>query len=542
MEPQPKKLVWPREPNWLSPAATFHRSHSDMEKADSRLGSSADAAGTSGPPAAADLPLALARMAVDPASPLPLYKQICRMLRMAISTGDLPAGLVLPTSHELAASLEVSRNTIVTVYSLLAAEGLLSSNTRRGTRVADVPVNRAPSTLRKQDLDLPSRQRPTRQTPALPSPHPQGDSKSAGEVAALAATQTPDPSNSPMALGRCIAREFGSPPKPALALRQFQYAICTFLRRARGMQCEPEQVMPVRSLKHALDLVGRILIDPGHWAYVEDPSDGQALRSLHAAGAQVLPISGDVYGADISKVHGPSPRIVVVSPSANFPSGHQMSDTRRTAMLETADRTGAFIFEDDRWCEISYSGRQSKPIQARNPGARVLYFGSLQESLGPQIKAAYLVVPFPLIRAFSRAQRAEAIPGPFVLSALAAFITSPDFAHHLQSVRSAYSQRLSILVEACRRSLRDAVILEPAGGLALPVQLHREIDEEAVCRAGASLNAALAPLSSSFHFAADSTPRGIIIGLGTVSERSIDILVSRISEAVHEDLRIARAA
>jgi GntR family transcriptional regulator len=82
------------------------------------------------------LPAAISSMVLDRTSPVPLYQQLCENLRGAIASGDLWPGLLLPTTYKLAAALGVARKTVVAAYSRLAAEGLLISNTRRGTRVA----------------------------------------------------------------------------------------------------------------------------------------------------------------------------------------------------------------------------------------------------------------------------------------------------------------------------------------------------------------------------------------------------------------------
>jgi len=88
-----------------------------------------------------DLPLAIANIAISPESPVPIYEQICSIVRAAIVAGDLPPNTLLPTSRELAGMLGIGRTTAVNAYSRLIAEGYLISRLRRGTRVA--PQQRA---------------------------------------------------------------------------------------------------------------------------------------------------------------------------------------------------------------------------------------------------------------------------------------------------------------------------------------------------------------------------------------------------------------
>ena len=99
------------------------------------------------------LPLAIANIVVDDAAPLPIYEQICRTIRLAISKGDLPPGTQLPTSRDLADTLDVARNTVATAYLRLSAEGYVLSNKRRGTRVAEDWKHLAGPICRNQSVE-----------------------------------------------------------------------------------------------------------------------------------------------------------------------------------------------------------------------------------------------------------------------------------------------------------------------------------------------------------------------------------------------------
>jgi GntR family transcriptional regulator/MocR family aminotransferase len=447
------------------------------------------------------------------------------MLRAAILSGDLPPGLALPTSHELAMSLGVSRNTIVTVYSILAAEGFLKSNTRRGTRVAEQPTGRAFQAMQRKTVG--ERADKGGDTSMVPRNPNDDDYHLPRTLTPLLAAQAPDPGGYSVSLGRILAQEFASPPEPDQGSYAFGAAISSLLRQTRGIHVDSCQVLPVRCLRQALELIAKVLIDPGHWVYLEDPSDGQAWSAMRGAGAQVVAIG---ESADLPRRVTPLPRMYAVSTSASFPFGAKLSEESRKALVDVANRTNALIFEDDRWWDLSYAGLQQPAIQCSDREGRVIYFGRLQDALGPQVKAGYLVVPKHLVDAFKSAQPLHFAPSPFVLSAVAKFIENPDFATHLQSVRSLYIRRQSLLVEAFR-SFRDASVPEPLGGLALTVRWRNAVDEEAICRAVAPLNVAAAPLSACFQAPTGSAPAGIVIGMGTVPERLIDTLVARIGDA-----------
>jgi DNA-binding transcriptional MocR family regulator len=90
----------------------------------------------------------LPSISLDRASREPLHRQLTAALRRAIDTGRLPAGAPLPSTRSLADSLGLSRNTVVTAYDELAAEGLLTTRAGAATRVfGNASVPRLPGWL-----------------------------------------------------------------------------------------------------------------------------------------------------------------------------------------------------------------------------------------------------------------------------------------------------------------------------------------------------------------------------------------------------------
>ena len=502
----------------------------DEHQNDGRMRDAADGVSQS-TPQCANFPLAIANITINAQSPVPIYEQICTAVRSAIGSGDLPPGTPLPTSRELAQALDVGRNTIVSAYSRLAAEGFLVSNTRRGTRVADEPVG-APVFRQERSekshetvnaIEIGYHARRVLELPVA-----------ASLSAKPFALHAPDPALYPRnPLSRLLAEEFCRATNGDLAAgyRRFQTALAAWLRHMRGVNCEPAQIIPLPGIESALDLTARVLLDPGHTVLVEDPVMEGVRQAFTAAGAQVETMPCDSTGADPARASGPPPRLIFVSPSVSFPFGRQMPESRRKAVLELAYRTHAAVFEADICGELTYGGSRLRSIQGQDSEGRVIYFGSLNETLGPNIRAAYLVVPPNLVGAFSAmAQRAAYGPDNFVLSALAAFIEENHYAMHIKNVRSVYARRLKTLVEACRTHLPAATILEPAGGLHLTLHFQEGVDEAQACRAAGEMGLAVAPLSRFFRHGARGP--GLVLGFGTVPDRSIDAGIRKLALAV----------
>lgn len=128
------------------------------------------------------------------------------------------------------------------------------------------------------------------------------------------------------------------------------------------------------------------------------------------------------------------------------------------------------------------------------------------------------------------AQRIAYGPDNFILSALARFIEEGQYAMHIKAIRSAYARRLAIAVAACRSHLRGVACIEPTGGFHLTLILPPNSDELAICRLAARQGLQVSPLSS-FHGGAPPH-KGIVIGIGTVPDRSVETMVRRLSEVI----------
>ncbi|HEY1961527.1 MAG TPA: PLP-dependent aminotransferase family protein [Rhizomicrobium sp.] len=482
------------------------------------------------------LPMSLERFAVDAASPFPIYEQICQCVRVAIASGELPGGAVLPTARALAARLKVGRNTVVVAYGRLAAEGHVTSNTRRGTRVAENPAPFALGTLDEERHQLTGAAQTLPTTKLSVRARHLFSENGERPLSGIRALRSPDPSLYPRAaLGRLLAEEFAKPVFDETPdVERFQSALSILLRQMRGIRCAPQQIIPVVSTAHAFDLIVRLLIDRGDTVYVEDPFDPILRECLQTGGAQLAYIPCDAQGADITKVNGPRPRLVVISPSANFPFGRQMSESRREAILQFAQSHGAAILEWDRCWGLSYTGRRTGALQTQAPEGTLVYVDSFFETLGVHVQLGYIVVPDFLAQPLtSMIEQRGSWPAAFVLAAIARFVESHQFNVHLSEVRKVYARRLRRLADLCRISLDDAVVVEPNAGYTMAIEFPNGPDDTEVCRlAGDSL--AIMPLSRLYRGASGTERAGLAIGAGALTERMIDVVARQIAKATRE--------
>ena len=489
-----------------------------------------------------NLPLALSDLAVDLGSPLPIYAQICSAVRSAVEAGDLPPGTLMPTARDFAIALGVGRNTVVNAYSRLAAEGYLEAKVRRGTRV----TSPASASAREQvgatrAADMPNRNE------SMTAP------KAAYWARQLFAEHSiNEPNYRPFSLhavdsslyprsqlSRLLSEEFLRAPSAETAygdcsdLQRFQTAVAAHVRQAHGIVCEPGQIIPTTDVAAAISLVARLIIDPGHAAYVEEPC-WDVVRTIfsQSAGARIFPMPTGGSDANLSAMHGPPPRLICASPSVSFPFGIQMPDSRRQCLVDLARKSDSVIFEFDAYGELLFAGSRQGAIYSRDP-TRVIYYAGLRKTFGPKLRVGYLIVPEHLVDPAAHLVRiAPVTPEHYVLSALATALNDGLYALHVKKLRAIYAERMAHLVDLCRTHIPLATVMEPRGGLHLTLLLPKSIAEAAVCEIADRNGLSLAPLGR--FYAGASHVNGIVVGIGACPDRNLDSLVRRLAQCIDE--------
>ncbi|MEO1084180.1 MAG: PLP-dependent aminotransferase family protein, partial [Acidobacteriota bacterium] len=236
-------------------------------------------------------PARLAPTRIDPQSATPLYRQIYDGLRRDILEGSLRSGQRLASTRAMAHELGVSRNTVLEAIDQLTAEGYLEGRTGSGTYVTDQLPD-----------DLLRSERAHRASPRGASPEiaRRGDGYRAWARAARTDRARPFQLGRPAVdhfpwplwwrltakRGRSVSPEWLDY-APSAGYAPLRRALADYLRRGRGLECSPEQILIVRGSQQVLDLAARVLLDPGDAVWMEDPGYGAARVAFSAGGARV---------------------------------------------------------------------------------------------------------------------------------------------------------------------------------------------------------------------------------------------------------------
>lgn len=218
-----------------------------------------------------------------------------------------------------------------------------------------------------------------------------------------------------------------------------------------------------------------------------------------------------------------------------------MRQERHRAVPDAARNWNSVVFECDSLWELSYSSAHSGAMEGRDRSAGVLYYASLNETLGPHIRMGYIVVPPALVDPFAEmSQRMASGPDSFVLAALATFVESSDCAVDTRKMRAVYAQRLKLLVEAIQARVRDVTVVQPCSGLHVTILFNQPLGEQTLCSLACDRGMSLAPLSR-FYCEAQrmQPPSGIVLGMGMVADRAIDRTVGRLEDVIREARELA---
>ncbi len=314
-------------------------------------------------------------------------------------------------------------------------------------------------------------------------------------------------------------------------------ALQGYLWRARGLRCDPDQVIVVNGSQQGLDLCARLLLDPGERVVMENPGYNLARQVFLAAGAEVVPVAVDREGL---RTEGLPPALLAyASPSHQFPLGSVMSAGRRRELLAWARRTGAYVIEDDYDSEYRFDIDPIPALQALDGAGRVIYLGTVSKTLSPTLRLGYLVVPSALSLPFSKAKRlADRHTPGLEQEALAALIESGGYERHVRRVRRRNGERRAALLTALSAMLGGEVTVVGAdAGLHVVVWLSRvPRAQEDVLIARAHVVGigvySVAPLYAPAPAAALPEAAGLVIGYASLDEQAIERGVRTLAEVL----------
>jgi len=483
-------------------------------------------------------------LAIRPTGEGPLSRQLYAAIRAAILEARLGAGDRMPASRVLAADLGVSRNTALAAIDQLVSEGYLETRRGSGCYVArDLPDARPAHAPARNGSAAPAAPRLSRRGSGLAAT-PRSAGSSRARWYPCFTPGVPDHSDFPFALwARLLARAWRHPSRDLVqggdpaGHPDLRKAVADYLRQARGVRCEAEQILILSGIRQAIDLTCRLLLDPGDSVWLENPCHTGVRAAIAAAAVKITDVPVDDEGLVVARgiAKAPKARLACVAPSHQYPLGVVLSLQRRLQLLAWAREAKAWILEDDYDSEFRYQGRPLATLQSLDSEGRVIYVGSLSKVLFPSLRVAYLVAPPALVDAFRRARAAiDEYPPMTPQPALAAFFAEGHLAAHVRRQRKRYAERQARLLDLAGRHLAGKLELaaDPAGLhlVARPVgPLAKIADTELTRRLDA---AGLVAPALSRYYVGPRRQSGLMLGYAAVPDALVEPALQRMAEAL----------
>ena len=418
-----------------------------------------------------------------------LYRQLFTSLRQAIIDGNYLAGEKLPSSRELAKSLQISRNTVVSCYEQLTAEGYIVSRPGSGSYVDEDPIKQIKQFKKKRrGLSKPLALSMTAKTSlthwqsyasdieSTEKSNEKSSDKSTDKITNKSHKPEIDFKYGPVAISDQLLSDIGritrksrhilssnyQSPTGLLKLRE---TIARYVQQNRGCRCNADNIVITNGSQQALDLLARLLLEQGDSVIVEEPCYRGAAQAFSNAGATLVRCDVDEGGLNPKNfppsTHGFHPKFVYTTPSHQFPTGAILSLPRRLHLLEWANTHQAYIIEDDYDSEYRYQGRPIESIQGLDQLDQTIYLGTFSKILSPTLRMGYVILPEPLVESFIALKWCADRHSPLLTQhILADFLDSPLFGRHLKRMRKVYGRRRNTLIKAIKKHMGDSVSIQ----------------------------------------------------------------------------------
>lgn len=477
---------------------------------------------------------------IAPSSGQTLQAQIRQAIVAAILDRQISAKMPLPSCRVLARKLGVARGTVVLAFQQLVDQGFLIAKERRGHFVnpdvlatPDQPRHAGEQT--KSTIDW--QKRALLHASDLPRPEkPQNWQNSAypfiyGQF---------DPSLFPTAEWRECNRM-------ALAVLEIHNWASDMFERddpllveqiqarmlpKRGIFARPEEIMITLGAQNALYLLASLLMGPGTRVAVEDPGYPDARSIFRLAGAETVPTAIDQHGIVVDAMPGNS-AFAFVTPSHQCPTMVSMTASRRTELLERAERDDMIIIEDDYDSQL-LDDAPEPALKSLDHSGRVVYVGSLSKTLAPGLRVGYIVAQPELI-AELRALRRFVLRHPPANNqrAVALFLS---LGHHDTLVRklaAAFAERRNRIVQSVSDKLPDWSTGVAETGTSLWLEGPSGIDTTLLAER-AEQHGVLVEPGAIFFAGADKPSNYMRLGISSIPLKSIDKGVSELARAAGE--------
>jgi len=464
---------------------------------------------------------------IDKKSDRPLMRQLYEQIKHLILDGQLAPAGKLPSTRQLAADLGISRSTVLEAYNQLIAEGYLIGNHGSGTVVAsgiDV-FSIPPETVAKKRTATAMKEKAPPiavidfQSGVIDSPRfPLTEWKKAYQ----------------RSLDQVSEAAFRYHPSAGvLSLRQ---TIADYLRRTRGLACDPDQIMIVSGSTQGLALIAALFCDRQQAVLIEDPTHPGLRQIIARAKLNLIGIPVDDQGliTDLLAPH-PAPAFIYTTPSHQYPLGGILPIQRRQKLIQYAIANDTYLLEDDYDSEFRFEGQPISSLYELSPD-RVIYLGTFSKILTPAIRLGYLILPDQLIEPYLELKKYSDVHTEALTQyALAEFIESGGLEKHIWKMKKIYAKKRQHLIDELSRCYPDKFEIKGhAAGLHMVVHFNDVVFDAPLINRINAQQVRVYPIENYFFGNPEPYGSDILLGYAHLTFAEITTGITRLCTALRQ--------
>jgi 2-aminoadipate transaminase len=410
--------------------------------------------------------------ALDETSNSHLYRQLYLKIKQLIESRQLAKGDRLPATRELAGQLGLNRTTVSAAYELLESEGLITGHVGRGSFVAD-PISK------RTQLNWSDVLEPATQSQAAPASTPLA-SFSSSRPSELLFPLEEFRSSCEEVIQSAEAQtilQLGSPSGYAPLRRYLMEA-----SRAESLARDTDDILITSGCQQTVDLLQRTLARNGETVLLEDPVYLGVRHVFERGGARLIGVPVGDQGLDLEALERilarERPKLLVVTPNFQNPTGATIPLASRKALLRITQAAGVIVVENDIYGPLAYEGDSIAPLKRLDETGDTILLRSFSKLAFPGLRVGWVIGPRPLIEKLTEAKQwSDLHTDQLSQAVLLRFAESGRLEQHRQRMLTAGRERLHAVLNACEKYLPSGTTFtRPRGGMSLWVRLPGGLD------------------------------------------------------------------
>lgn len=281
-----------------------------------------------------------------------------------------------------------------------------------------------------------------------------------------------------------------------------------------GIKVDIDNIVITSGSQQALDLIGKLLINPGDRILTENPTYLGALQAFTAYQSQYVTVPIDDDGLQVAQLEAAlrvGPKFMYILPNFQNPAGVTLSLTRRYDLIALAEEYGIPIVEDDPYGQLRYEGEHIRPLVvldseyegcSGNGGytGNVIYTSTFSKTLAPGLRLGWIVAPKEVVFKLVQMKQGTDLHTSTFDQMVAYEVAHGGFLdRHIRKIREVYGRRRDLMLQTLEETCPEEVHwTHPQGGLFLWVTVPESIDTVDLLKDAIQQKVAFVP-GYSFH-------------------------------------------